>query len=345
MTERLKTKYKTDTTFSQARLSQMREDYETQLKELRQRLKTETEAAEQRRSNHKLTVNSNLPILPKCTRRSKPSSNSDTRVLWDFATSAFTNSRRCFSMRRMNGSRSSQVPHRRQSLCAVSCPRRAHKLSHSGAMGRSRRSEAGEEVVGLEKSIYELKNSLEKLKNENSKLLIEVDSLKKMKDEYQKSADSLKQSNSILENQVENLKADLEAFSSKTAKASDAGAFLQAKLDAAEKALEETQTTGRTERANLRWVWMCRCSPRRLHQRHVSLVKAFTSAELTEAKQVADTTNNLIDALRTDLATAISKNEELEGPIRARKGPIRARKGPIRARCAARRGCERIVCR
>ena len=48
MTERLKTKYKTDTTFSQARLSQMREDYEKQLKELRQRLKTETEAAEQR---------------------------------------------------------------------------------------------------------------------------------------------------------------------------------------------------------------------------------------------------------------------------------------------------------
>ena len=58
---------------------------------------------------------------------------------------------------------------------------------------------------------------------------------------------------------------------------------------------------------------MCRVlRARRLHQRHVSLVKAFTSAELTEAKQVADTTNNLIDALRTDLATAISKNEELE---------------------------------
>jgi chromosome segregation ATPase len=314
MTERLKTKYKTDTTFSQARLSQMREDYEKQLKELRQRLKTETEAAEQRAQQSQVDCEQQLADLAEVHKKEQ------TVIKFRHASSLGLRDKRIHELEALlldaqneweslKSSSTSEAIALRRELSDARTQIEAIQAQWDAAEEAKR----GEEVVGLEKSIYELKNSLEKLKNENSKLLIEVDSLKKMKDEYQKSADSLKQSNSILENQVENLKADLEAFSSKTAKASDAGAFLQAKLDAAEKALEETQTSGRTERANLRWVWMCRVlRARRLHQRHVSLVKAFTSAELTEAKQVADTTKNLIDALRTDLATAISKNEELE---------------------------------
>ena len=82
----------------------------------------------------------------------------------------------------------------------------------------------------------------------------------------------------------------------------------------------------KSQRALLLWSWMCRTlRARRMHQKHVKLVQAFTSSELVEARNWAATPNTTIHSLNDQLLAAKTKaNEvgELEEAVRARDNRI-----------------------
>ena len=84
--------------------------------------------------------------------------------------------------------------------------------------------------------------------------------------------------------------------------------------------LDESNTTrakalvqAKSERAALHWSWMCRVlRARRLHQRHVALVKSFTSAELVEARSWAATSDKTIRSLNDQMLEVKAKLKALE---------------------------------
>jgi chromosome segregation ATPase len=168
-------------------------------------------------------------------------------------------------------------------------------------------------IIELEKDVNGYKIALQAAKGENSRAADDITALQKSVSDLKELLKVSSEEKLTLASTIETLRAELEGLSLKTSAASNDGDALRSQLAAAEKALVDAEARALSQRTSLRWSWMCRVlRARRLHQRHVALVKSFTSAELVEARSWAATSDKTIRSLNDQMLEVKAKLKALE---------------------------------
>ena len=314
LAERLKNKSKSDATFEHARFLQMKEEYEKQLEDLRKRMKADADSAEARAQQSQADFEQQLADLAEVHKK-------DSAVVKFRQASAMgLRDKRIHELEALLlESQNDWEALKSTSTGDVITLRRELAESRSQIETLQAQWSADEEakrvarIIELEKDVNGYKIALQAAKGENSRAADDITALQKSVSDLKELLKVSSEEKLTLASTIETLRAELEGLSLKTSAASNDGDALRSQLAAAEKALVDAEARALSQRTSLRWSWMCRVlRARRLHQRHVALVKSFTSAELVEARSWAATSDKTIRSLNDQMLEAKAKLKALE---------------------------------
>ena len=314
LAERLKNKSKSDATFEHARFLQMKEEYEKQLEDLRKRMKADADSAEARAQQSQADFEQQLADLAEVHKK-------DSAVVKFRQASAMgLRDKRIHELEALLlESQNDWEALKSTSTGDVITLRRELAESRSQIETLQAQWSADEEakrvarIIELEKDVNGYKIALQAAKGENSRAADDITALQKSVSDLKELLKVSSEEKLTLASTIETLRAELEGLSLKTSAASNDGDALRSQLAAAEKALVDAEARALSQRTSLRWSWMCRVlRARRLHQRHVALVKSFTSAELVEARSWAATSDKTIRSLNDQMLEVKAKLKALE---------------------------------
>ena len=314
LAERLKNKSKSDATFEHARFLQMKEEYEKQLEDLRKRMKADADSAEARAQQSQADFEQQLADLAEVHKK-------DSAVVKFRQASAMgLRDKRIHELEALLlESQNDWEALKSTSTGDVITLRRELAESRSQIETLQAQWSADEEakrvarIIELEKDVNGYKIALQAAKGENSRAADDITALQKSVSDLKELLKVSSEEKLTLASTIETLRAELEGLSLKTSAASNDGDALRSQLAAAEKALVDAEARALSQRTSLRWSWMCRVlRARRLHQRHVALVKSFTSAELVEARSWAATSDKTIRSLNDEMLEVKAKLKALE---------------------------------
>ena len=314
LAERLKNKSKSDATFEHARFLQMKEEYEKQLEDLRKRMKADADSAEARAQQSQADFEQQLADLAEVHKK-------DSAVVKFRQASAMgLRDKRIHELEALLlESQNDWEALKSTSTGDVITLRRELAESRSQIETLQAQWSADEEakrvarIIELEKDVNGYKIALQAAKGENSRAADDIAALQKSVSDLKELLKVSSDEKLTLASTIETLRAELEGLSLKTSAASNDGDALRSQLAAAEKALVDAEARALSQRTSLRWSWMCRVlRARRLHQRHVALVKSFTSAELVEARSWAATSDKTIRSLNDQMLEVKAKLKALE---------------------------------
>ena len=314
LAERLKNKSKSDATFEHARFLQMKEEYEKQLEDLRKRMKADADSAEARAQQSQADFEQQLADLAEVHKK-------DSAVVKFRQASAMgLRDKRIHELEALLlESQNDWEALKSTSTGDVITLRRELAESRSQIETLQAQWSADEEakrvarIIELEKDVNGYKIALQAAKGENSRAADDITALQKSVSDLKELLKVSSDEKLTLASTIETLRAELEGLSLKTSAASNDGDALRSQLAAAEKALVDAEARALSQRTSLRWSWMCRVlRARRLHQRHVALVKSFTSAELVEARSWAATSDKTIRSLNDQMLEVKAKLKALE---------------------------------
>ena len=314
LAERLKNKAKSDATFEHARFLQMKEEYEKQLEDLRKRMKADADSAEARAQQSQVDFEQQLADLAEVHKK-------DSAVVKFRQASAMgLRDKRIHELEALLlESQNDWEALKSTSTGDVITLRRELAESRSQIESLQAQWSADEEakrvarIIELEKDVNGYKIALQAAKGETGRAADDITALQKSVSDLKELLKVSSEEKLTLASTIETLRAELEGLSSKTSKASNDGDALRSRLAGAEKALVDAEARALSQRATLRWSWMCRVlRARRLHQRHVALVKSFTSAELVEARSWAATCDKTIRSLNDQMLEAKAKLKALD---------------------------------
>ena len=292
----------------------MKEEYEKQLEDLRKRMKADADSAEARAQQSQADFEQQLADLAEVHKK-------DSAVVKFRQASAMgLRDKRIHELEALLlESQNDWEALKSTSTGDVITLRRELAESRSQIESLQAQWSADEEakrvarIIELEKDVNGYKIALQAAKGENGRAADDITALQKSVSDLKELLKVSSEEKLTLASTIETLRAELEGLSSKTSAASNDGDALRSRLAGAEKALVDAEARALSQRATLRWSWMCRVlRARRLHQRHVALVKSFTSAELVEARSWAATCDKTIRSLNDQMLEAKAKLKALE---------------------------------
>jgi len=279
MAARLAEKSKMNSTFAEARYQQMKDDYERQLGDIRKRMQADTGSFDERLSQAQKDFEHQLADLKDVQKK-------ELAVLKFRNGSALgLRDKRIHELENLLAEAQNEWEQLKSSTSSD-----AVKLKRELGEARARigELEAAQEhnnsdarISTLQSSIHELRETVVKLETEKIGLVDENDKLRA---------------------EIESLKV-----------ASARSDTLQSRIGASDQALSDAVARAKSERALLRWAWMCRVlRSKNIHVRHLHLVKSFTSAELVESRNWAKTCDKTIHSLNDQLQAAKMKIKDLD---------------------------------
>jgi chromosome segregation ATPase len=279
MAARLAEKSKMNSTFAEARYQQMKDDYERQLDDMRKRMQTDTGSFDERMSQAQKDFEHQLADLKDVQKK-------ELAVLkFRHGSALGLRDKRIHELENLLVEAQNEWEQLRSSTSSDGV-----KLKRELAEARVRIGEleaaqdhddSDARISALQSSIQELRDTVVKLETEKIGLADENDKLRA---------------------EIESLKV-----------ASSRSDALQSRIGASDQALSDATARAKSERALLRWAWMCRVlRSKNMHVRHLHLVKSFTSAELVESRNWAKTCDKTIHSLNDQLQDAKTKLKDLD---------------------------------